>query len=335
MKRFLIHDEQVSSWQAVASASRRAARGKRNRAEVVAFFAHADDALARVSAALRGGRLPRGTFRRFVIHDPKRREITAAPFEDRVAHHAIVQPLVQPLDTWLAATSFACRPGKGVHAAVRHVQRQCCRYPVYLKMDVCAYFERIDHARLRALLQRRLKGGLLFDLLDAVLASFSAVRGRGLPIGALTSQQFANVYLNPADQWLLAHPHVRAHCRYMDDTVVWCESTREARELFTAYQDYLHEHWALTLKAPVIQRSRHGIGFCGYRVSPGKLRPSRRRLQRCKTGLHAWQAKYLAGDIDALQLQQITDALLAMLLPGESTGWRRDLLARGLPVVDS
>ena len=338
MKRVRIESDNVTALPELVEAAHRAARGKRDRPDVQAFFVRLERSLSHVQQALLDARLPNGSYRRFSIRDPKPRIIHAAPFADRVAHHALMQPMEAPLDQWQPATSFACRRGKGVHAAIAHAQRQCRRYPWFVKMDVSGYFEHIDHAVLIRLLHRRLKGPWLFRLIEAVLASHCSVPGRGLPIGALTSQHFANTYLVPADQWLISHPLCRAHCRYMDDTVVWAESREEANMLWRAYQDWLKETLHLSLKPVVVQRACHGLTLCGIRIRPHALRPSRRRQQQFRSQLRHWESAYQDTEIDMLTLQRRVDSLVAMLSPGESLEWRRNLMSRRLnegPVVES
>lgn len=334
MKRFPISIDDIAGWDAVSVAAQRAAKGKRSRPEVEHFFANAEKSITRVCDALRRGHMPCGEFRQFTICDPKQRIITAAPFIDRVAHHALVAPLLWPLDSWLAHTSYACRIGKGVHAAALYAQRQCRRFDVYLKMDVRGYFEQIGHALLLALLRKRVTGKELFDLIHSVLGGYGTAEGRGLPIGALTSQQFANVFLNPADQWLQSDKRVRAHCRYMDDTIVWCDSAEVARNVYRDYQLWLAEHLSLQLKPAIIQYCRFGLGFCGYQISPHLLRPGRRRLHRCEQRLQHWQQQYRSGVIDMLELQRNTDAVFAVLQPGECRRWQQHMLERGLDGVD-
>ncbi len=323
MKRHNIGLETMADWGVVAAAAHRAARGKRQRPDVQAFFSEYEISINKVREALLAGRLPHGRYHRFEIRDPKRRIIHAAPFPDRVAHHALMEPLVKPLDDWQVPSSFACRAGKGSHAAVAFAQRQCRRFGWYLKMDVLGYFDHIDHARLLELLRTRLRGEDMFRLIWAVLQTYRTRPGKGLPIGALTSQHFANIYLTPADRWLIAHPAVSAHCRYMDDTLVWCESKAAARHLYAEYADWLHECWALDLKPAIVQQSRLGLSFCGYRLHPHRLRPGRRRLRRFVERLRYWQEAFGQGEIDACTLQQNTDALLAMLQPGQSWHWRK------------
>lgn len=328
MKRIRIEPEQVTALPELVEAAHRAARGKRDRPDVQAFFCQFERSLARVQQALLDARLPEGRYRRFSIRDPKPRLIHAAPFADRVAHHALMRPMETPLDQWQPATSFACRRGKGVHAAVAYAQRQTRRYPWYVKMDVSGYFEHIDHAVLIRLLHRRLKGDWLFRLIEAVLASYCSSPGRGLPIGALTSQHFANTYLVPADQWLIAHPLCRAHCRYMDDTVIWAESREAANHLWRAYQQWFEETLHLSLKPVVLQRSDQGLTLCGIRIRPHVLRPGRRRQRRFRQQLTHSERAYETGDIDMPTLQRHVDSLVAMLAPGQSLAWRRSLLGQ-------
>lgn len=330
MKRVRIESNEVTALPELVEAAHRAARAKRDRPDVRAFFGRLERSLSHVQQALLDARLPHGSYRRFSIRDPKPRIIHAAPFADRVAHHALMRPMDVPLDQWQPATSFACRRGKGVHTAIVHAQRQCRRYPWFVKMDVSGYFEHINHSVLIELLHRRLKGSWLFRLLEAILASHCSVPGRGLPIGALTSQHFANIYLVPADQWLISHPMCRAHCRYMDDTVVWAESREEANRLWHDYRDWLAQTLHLSLKPVVVQRTRHGLTLCGIRIRPHALRPSRRRQQQFRRQLQHWERSYQDADIDMLILQRRVDALIAMLLPGQSLQWRRKLMSRRL-----
>ena len=328
MKRVRVEPIDVIEWPRLLEAAHRAARGKRERGDVRDFFADLERSLGVVGAALERGRLPHGTYRRFRIRDPKSRVIHAAPFADRIAHHALMAPLEQPLDDWQPATSFACRRGLGAHKAVAHAQHLCRRHPWYLKTDIAGYFEHVDHETLVRLLHRRFRGRWLFELIDAVLASYRSAPGRGLPIGALTSQHFANAYLAPADRWLIDHPLSRGHCRYMDDTVLWAESRAAARTLATEYREWLGDTLHLVLKPVIIQPVRHGLSLCGTRIRPERLRPGRRRQRRFRQRLDYWEAAHADGWIDSPTLQRRVDALIAMLAPGESLAWRRELLRR-------
>lgn len=331
MKRVRIGCAEVTDWHALVEAAGRAARSKRGRRPVRAFFADFERSLGSVRDALERARMPAGTWRPFRIRDPKSRLIHAAPFADRVAHHALMRPVEAPLDRWQPPTSHACRRGMGTHTAVAQARRRCARYPWYAKMDVSGYFEHIDHEVLLGLLHRRLAGRWLFATIEAVLGSYKSAPGKGLPIGALTSQHFANAYLVPADRWLIDHPLCRGHCRYMDDTVVWAESREAANALARGYREVLGDTLRLKIKPFALQRSRRGLAFCGSRIDPSGVRPGRRRQRRFKERLRAWEAAWTEGLIDTPTLQRNVDALVAMLGPGRSTAWRRDWLRHRKP----
>ena len=317
----------IADWHNVAWALARAARGKRGLPEVQAALSNAEQTIAGIAADLRQARLPVGRYHAFVIRDPKRREIHAPAFADRVAHHAIVRQLEPVFERVLLPTVFACRPGKGAQSAVFHAQRQARRFDWVMHLDIRHYFPAIDHARLRQQLRRRFRGDGL-ALLDAVIAAHRHDEGRGLPIGALSSQHFANHYLNDADRWCLTRPGIRAHVRYMDDFLLWADDKASLLRLRDEFGNYLREQLALTIKPPLIQRSERGVLFCGVRIKPFSLRPSQRRQCRYRQAVALWEQRWRGGEIDSLTLQRGVGAARAILLPADDPGWRRRCLAR-------
>jgi len=318
----------IADWHNVAWALGRAARGKRHTPAVQSALQRAEDTIAQVSADLRQARLPVGRYRSFVIHDPKRREIHAPDFLDRVAHHAIVRYLEPVLEGVLLPTVFACRLGKGAQAAVFHAQRQARRFGWVMHLDIAHYFPAIDHAVLRRQLRRRFRGDAL-ALLDAVIAAHGAGEGKGLPIGALTSQHFANHYLNDADRWCLAQPGVRAHVRYMDDFLLWADDKASLVRLRREFAEYLRDALCLDIKPSLIQRTDRGVLFCGVRVKPFSLRPSERRRRRYRQAVSRWEQCWRCGEIGAPALQRGYDAARAILLPADDLIWRQRCLVRG------
>lgn len=156
----------------------------------------------------------------------------------------------------LVDTTYACRPSKGVHLAVMHVQRNLQRFPWLVQVDVNGYFPSIDHEYRLHLLSRRFKGDAFLRLLVRIVSSYQSSPGKGLPIGSLTSQHFANHYLNGADRFLLGNPSACAHIRYMDDILWWCRDKQSARQVLQEFSHYLFETCQLRLKPSVhINRS--------------------------------------------------------------------------------
>jgi len=198
----------------------KAAKGKRGKADCVAFRERLDENLAALRAELLEGDVPVGNYHYFTVHDPKERLICAASFRERVLHHAVMNVCEPALERAAVFDSYACRKGKGRLLAVERAQGYARTHGWFLKMDIRKYFDSIDHETLRALLGRKFKDPELLRLVDRILASYQTAPGRGLPIGNLTSQHFANFYLAPLDRFLKEELRRGAYVRYMDDFVV-------------------------------------------------------------------------------------------------------------------
>ena len=269
--------------------------------------------------------LPEGRFRSFLVYDPKERRILAPCFRDRVAHHALMRHLGPVLDRALVDDTFACRPGKGTLAAVHRAQRHLRRHPWFVKTDIRSYFASVDHATLLGLLERHFERREVIERCASVLARTpDGSSGRGLPIGALTSQHFANTYLAGLDRLLLEGLRVRAMVRYMDDTIWWCRDRAEARQTRDAVVRWLREQRHLTVKDSVqIGRSEHGVTFLGFRILRGSLRLSLRRRRRFRAAHARWERAYQRGEIDELTLQARADSALAITAHADAVGWRR------------
>ena len=324
MKRHRIDLADIAIWDNLQLAAWKAAKGKRFRPVVAEFFTQLDSQLAQLQKEILAERVPCGTYRSFVIHDPKRRRIHAACFVDRVLHHAIMNQAEPIFERSLVNTTYACRPRKGVHHAVAQVQRNLQRYAWYVQVDVNGYFPAIDHETLLHLLSRRFKGDAFQRLLKRIVCSYQSVPGKGLPIGSLTSQHFANYYLDGADRFLLDHPAVCAHIRYMDDILWWCGDKQSARQVLFDFRCYMEEICKLRLKSTErINRSVQGMTYCGFRILPGTIRLTARKKHRYRQLRQYYEAAWLRGDIECLDLQFAYDAVLAATLPTQSIGWRQ------------
>ena len=336
MKRSRIRLADIATLDNLALAFWRAARGKRQRPDVQRFTAHLDRELANLQHGIATLTVPVGRYQTFHIRDPKPRIIHAPCFRERVLHHAMMNHLGPVLDRGLVADTFACREGKGAYAAALRAQHHLRRFPWHLKMDMRSYFASIDHTVLRAALRRRFRDPGVLALCNKVISGYAtqpAVPGRGLPIGALTSQHFANLYLGALDRFLLETVRVAGLTRYMDDVVCYCRSRAEARETRDRAEAFLRTELRLQLRDPGrIQRSAQGLSFVGFRIFPGTLRLSRRRMTRYRRRRRHWERAYLNGRIDALALQAGYAAALAITAHVDSRAFRRaELLRRPAP----
>lgn len=331
MKRLAVSLQDIAARPNLLLAVARAARGKQQRPAVARYLAKLDQRLGDLATSIQDETAPQGRVRRFTIHDPKRREITAACFADRVLHHALLNLTEARFEQALVPGSFACRPGLGVHAAVAAVQRHLQRFGWWVQVDVAGYFPSIDHGRLKAMLATRFKGAGHLALWGRIIDAGGSA-GVGLPIGALTSQHLANAYLDSADRCLLALPAVRAVVRYMDDIVWWCDSADAARQTLAQLQQHLWAARGLQLKPSArLGRSEHGLAFCGFRVRPGVVLPSARKLQRFKAGalrLTAALANAGGPQCSEAEAQRAHDALHATLAHTQSAHFRRGVWGR-------
>ncbi len=347
MKRQAINLLELASRENLLLAAHKAAHGKHQRPAVAQFFARLDDNLNLLAQNILDGSAPQGLSHRFAILDPKYRIITAACFADRVLHHAIMNIAAARFETMLVPSTFACRPNKGVHCAVVAVQQCLQRYAWVAQVDVAAYFPSIEHGTLKSLLAQRFKGAEFLALLGRIIDRSNAVtdtlaapyvkassnnslvgeehKGKGLPIGALTSQYFANAYLDGADRFLLNHPQVCAHVRYMDD-MLWCCNTRAAAvETVGALTAFLLQTCGLRLKPNVhIGRTTAGVRYCGFRVRQGVVLASARKLTRYRKHTQkiavAQEAGYASTDI-----QRASDCAHAALARTQTQRFRQTL----------
>jgi len=246
-----------------------------------------------------------------------------------VLHHAIMAHAGPVLDRGLMFDTYACRTGKGSLAAVRRVRDHAGRFAWYTQIDISGYFAHIDHDVLLARLARLFKNRGLLALFEQIVRTHSDGPGRGVPIGALTSQHFANAYLAQGDRLLLENPRVHGVVRYMDDLIWWTADIEAARATLAATKGFLLETLRLKVKESArIGQSRNGILFCGYRVAGGRLLLSRRRKhayrQLCRDAESAW----LDGWIDSVSLQAAHASALGLTLHADALAWRRSELAR-------
>ncbi len=240
---------QIYSFENLYLAYRAARRGKRDRVAVASFEFDLEHNLLELQADLREQTYRPGAYTNFHIYEPKRRLVSAAPFRDRVVHHALCRVIEPIWEARFIDTSYACRVGKGTHAALDRCQAWARRYRYAFHGDVVKYFPSIDHQILRSLLARRIGDQQTMWLVDRILDSgagiqaheappvylpgddlFAALRPRGLPIGNLTSQFWANVYLHELDIFVKHELRCPAYLRYMDDFVLFSDDQAQFQE---------------------------------------------------------------------------------------------------------
>ncbi|MDR2484457.1 MAG: reverse transcriptase/maturase family protein [Treponema sp.] len=289
----------VIDFENVYYACRAASRGKRYRTEVLAFNHRKEEHLITLINELVWDTYRPRPLRQFWITEPKKRLISAPDFRDRVAHHALCQVIEPILDNRFIEEAFACRIGKGTHAAMRHMaacaraaRRQWGGYYA-LKCDVHKFFQSVDHEALKGIIRRTIRDPKVLHLIEVIIDSHdSGEHGKGIPIGALTSQLFANAYLNPLDRYLKEVHRVEYYARYMDDFVVLHHDKSYLTTLLSAVTDVLGElELTLNPKSGLFP-GRHGIDFCGYRIWPTHVKPRKSAVKRAKRRLRKMTKVY-------------------------------------------
>jgi len=226
MKMCAVSFEEVVSMENLCEAWQEFIRGKRKRKDVQEFMLRLGDEIANLHEDLMSGRYAHGDYQHFRINDPKPRDIHKATVRDRLLHHAIHRKLYPFFAALFVPDSFSCQTGKGLHRALgrfeilaRKVSRNDARTCWILKCDIRKFFASIDHGILMETLRGRISNSRLLDLLERVIRSFETRPGKGIPLGNLTSQLFANIYLNELDQFVKHVLHMKYYARYADDFV--------------------------------------------------------------------------------------------------------------------
>lgn len=255
---------------------------KRNRPDVANFEHHLEENIFQLHRDLCEKTYRHGQYRGFWIRDPKLRRIHKATVRDRVLHHAIFNILNPVFERTFIQTSFSCRIGKGTHKGMQKVAKmlrqesrnntQSC---YALKCDVRKFFDSMNHTILLGLLSRKIKDTDTMWLLTEIVNSFTSTRhnlfeATGVPIGNLTSQLFANVYMNELDQFVKHELKVKHYARYTDDFVIVSSDRAYLAGLIEPIQRFLGERLNLALhpNKVSIRPYRQGIDFLGYVALP-------------------------------------------------------------------
>ncbi|MBI4670605.1 MAG: group II intron reverse transcriptase domain-containing protein [Chloroflexi bacterium] len=337
---------QLCSWDNLFYAYRKASRGKRGHANVAAFEYRLEDNLLQLQCELQDQSYTPGTYHSFYIHDPKKRLISAAPFRDRVVHHALCN-LIEPIfERSFISDSYANRVGKGTHRALDRAQEFARRYKYVLPCDIKQYFPSIDHAILREILARKIDDAQVLWLIDQILESgrgvladeyamvyfpgddlFAANRPRGLPIGNLTSQFWANCYLNPFDHFVKRELSCRAYVRYVDDFLLFADDKRVLREWRAEIFKRL-TFLRLTLHARRAQPSliTEGIPFLGFTVFPTHRRLKARKGFAFRRHLAQLHAQWRTGEIGWKKMDAAIHGWVNHVRYGDTWGLRRAVL---------
>jgi RNA-directed DNA polymerase len=339
--------DSLVSWENLLRAFRNAARGKRGHPAVAAFEHRLEDHLASLREELASRSYRPGPYQSFYIHEPKRRLISAAPFRDRVVHHALVNVVEPVFERSFIGDSYANRTGKGTHRALDRCQELARRFDFVLQLDVRQFFPSIDHVILRGILAERIRDPTVLWLADQILASgagvlseaydmvyfpgddlFAVNRPRGLPIGNLTSQFWGNVYLDPLDHFIQREMRCSGYVRYVDDLLFFGDTKGELWRAREALQIRLDGLRLTCHPGAHPQPVQEGIPFLGFVVYTGHRRLKGRKKVQFERCWRSLVASFLQGETSEERLRATWMGWVNHVRYGSTVGLRKALLER-------
>lgn len=333
--------EQLFDWGNISLAYRNASRGKRGRNATASFEMLLADNLLELQKELKERTYQPGGYASFYIHEPKKRLISAAPFRDRVVHHALCNITIPYFEKLFIPDSYANQKGKGTHRALDRCTQFARRFKYVLQCDVKQFFPSIDHSILLETLRRMIPDESVMWLIERILQSghgvlseeyqmvyfpnddlFALQRPRGLPIGNLTSQWWANCYLNPFDQFVKRELGCKGYLRYVDDFLLFGDNKHELLRWREKVIKRL-ERFRLTLHEESVYPKpvTEGIPFLGFQVFS-----DHRRLKPRKG--YSYRRK-LVHLLETASQEELNASLLGWINHiryGDTYGLRRSLL---------
>ena len=306
MKTYKNLFEKIISFENLLSAAYQAAARKKEKNYVMSFFFKLEENLYRLQDELASGGYRTGNYRTFQIYEPKARMISAAPFRDRVVHHALMNIIAPLLECGFIFDSYANRIGKGTHKAISRYREFLNINEYVLKCDIKRYFPSIDHIILKALIRKRISCKETLRLIDIIIDGSNPQekiydyfpsdtlftpfeRRKGLPLGNLTSQLFANYYLNPLDHFIKETLVCKWYLRYVDDFALFSDSKKQLwewkREICLFLKSF---RLKLHPTACHIFPGKHGGRFLGQLVFCTHQRLASDNVRKFKKRLRHW-----------------------------------------------
>ncbi|RIK78568.1 RNA-dependent DNA polymerase [candidate division KSB1 bacterium] len=343
MKSYTNLFDEICAFENLYLASRKAEKGKRFRDEVSVFNARRAENLLEMQRLLRAGVYPFGSFRTHRILRPKPRMISAAPYRDRLVHHALINIIGPLFERKFIRDSYANQINKGTHAALDRCTYFCRRFRYVLQLDIRKYFPGIDHLILLREINRTIICRHTRKLIEQIISHSNPQepapfyfpgddlftpfeRRKGLPIGNLTSQFFANVYLNRFDHFVKETLRAPGYIRYVDDILVFSDDKAWLHQCRKRCQVFLND-WRLQLhdKKAILYPVALGVPFLGFRVFPTHRLLLKSGVKRARQRLRALQRAYRLRRLPWDKINASVQAWLGHVQHGDTWELRRVL----------
>ncbi len=343
MKRLGNLWEKIISFENLYLASRKAQKGKRFRDNVLEFNDQIENNLLHLQQELETKTYQPGEYHTFRIYDPKPRLISAAPYRDRIVHHALCNIIIPPMEKSFIDDTYANRKGYGTHRALRRFTQFARSSRYVLQCDIKKYFPSIDHEILKQLIRHKIKCQDTLWLIDAIIDNSNPQelvndsflgddiltpieRRKGLPIGNLTSQFFANFYLNRFDHFIQEKIKCHKYLRYVDDFALFSEDKGFLDDARIAIEEYLTTLRLIIhpIKSQLFE-TQYGVNFVGFRVLPDRIRVRNDNLRRSRKRFRELQYDYRYHQISLEKLTQRIQSWEAHLKHGDTYRLRRKI----------
>ena len=301
-------------------------RGKKKRKDIQQFEMYLEDFIFELHEELLSGRYTHAPYKQFYVFDPKQRHISKACVRDRLVHQMVYAELSKIFDPTFIDHSLSCRLGKGTHKGVnllekflRKVSHNGSKQCFSLKMDIQKFFDSMDHDILKSLIRRRVKDKRALSLIDTIIDSFvfQEKEGRkiGLPLGNVTSQLFANIYLHELDMFVKHTIKQKSYLRFSDDFLFVSNERSELRALVVLIRFFLKENLYLDLhpKKIILRNLHQGTDFLGYVLFPHNRNLRTRTKKRIKRRLKKKYSDYLENKTSTRAIDQCLQSYLGIL----------------------
>lgn len=329
-ERIISPENLFSAWDSFKS-------DKRSKPDVLRFEWNLERNIFQLHRDLKNKTYKHSPYEGFYIKDPKQRHIHKATVRDRILHHAVfsvVNPIFEPT---FIPTSFSCWVGYGTHKGVeilekimREASRNNTRSCFVLKCDIRKFFDSVNHEILLSIIKKRIKDVDVAWLLESIVRSYESAPSRGIPIGNLTSQLFANVYMNELDQFVKHRLKVKHYVRYTDDFTLVSENPEELKKLLSPISEFLENELALKLHSnkSILRSVCQGVDFLGYVIFPEYRLIRSKTKHRMFKKLEKRMEEYKTGDITKLNFEQSLQSYLGVLSHANTYRIREELLNR-------
>lgn len=328
MKRYGYLFEKLYDYENLVKAFNKSFRGLRKKELNSEYYFFLEGNLLSLQSRLKSKTYQPSKYRYFKIYEPKERLISVAGFEDRIVHHALVNILEPIYEKIFIYDSYATRKGKGSHRAIARAQYFLKRNRWFLKIDIEKYFGSIDHLTLINIIKRKIKDPHIVELINLIVKnndiSQNITEGTGLPIGNLTSQFMANVYLDQFDHYVKEVLQID-YVRYMVDMVFFANEKDRLKEILKLSEEFLGSRLKLTIKPSsiIINTRIHGLSFLGFRVFPAIIQVKNKNIKRMKKNIKQKEWEFERGNISEEKLSQSVNSIIEFIKTADSARLRQ------------